>query len=137
MIAPQIVARGWVLPAMTGTRMTANDRPNHWAVRNRITQEWRTLAAAQARAAGIPRLHRALIVIHWLPYDRRIRDAANAAPMGKACVDGIAIDAGVLVDDDSAHLAGPYYEIGEPVPRPAPCGYPLATLRITVTEVTG
>lgn len=128
--------RTWTLPPITGPRMTANDRPAHFAVRARTTRHWRTLAWAEAKRAGIPPLARARILIEWLPYDRRRRDPANAAPMGKACVDGI-VDAGVLPDDDDAHLEGPRFEIGKPTTRPAFARVPQTTLQITVTEATG
>lgn len=124
--------RQWVIPPMTGTRLTANDRP-HWAQRARATAEWRGLACGWAKSLRIPRLARAHILAEWLPYDRRDRDPANAYPMVKACVDGIAIDAGVLVDDSARYLDGPDMRLGA-VWRLTP-GHGLATLRITITEV--
>jgi crossover junction endodeoxyribonuclease RusA len=127
------VLRSWTLPPMTGTRMTSNDR-FHWAKRAKITKEWREMACVHARAARIPRLDRAQIVIHWLPQNAHGRDAANLYPLGKAAVDGICLDAGVLADDDSAHLVGPDMRLGARF-RPAVPGRGLATLRIVVTEL--
>jgi len=44
------------------------------------------------------------------------RDPANWYPSFKACVDGL-VDAGVLNDDDHAHVIGPDMRIGPVVPR--------------------
>lgn len=125
--------RTWTLPDLVGTRMTANDRPPHWAARNRVTREWRTLAAARARQLRIPALDRAHILVEWLAYDRRRRDPANASPMGKAAVDGI-VDAGVLPDDSAEYLAGPDYRLG-PIADPVWRVGGTVTLRITISEV--
>lgn len=135
MSAPQVVARGWVLPAITGRRLTANDRM-HWRPRAEITAEWRRLGWATAKQARIPQLRRAHVLIEWLPPDRRRRDPANASPMGKALVDGL-VDAGVLPDDSAEFLDGPDYRLGPPAPADRRYAPRLITLRVTVTEVTG
>ena len=124
--------RAWQLPDLVGTRLTSNQRP-HWSTRARITAEWRALAATQARSARIPPLDRALIVVHWIPATRHRHDPCNAYPMIKASVDGI-VDAGVLPDDDAAHLDGPDMRLGPVTPvGPRMRGY--ATLRIVIVEL--
>lgn len=125
--------RQWTLPLITGPRLTANDRP-HWAKRASVTRTWRTLAWAEAKRARIPALDRARIVIEWMPPDRRRRDPANAAPMGKAAVDGI-VDAGVLPDDSAQYLDGPDFRLGRVTPSPLAAAARMATLRITISEV--
>lgn len=135
MSAPQVVARGWVLPAITGRRLTANDRM-HWRPRAEITAKWRRLGWATAKQARIPTLGRAHVLIEWLPPDRRRRDPANASPMGKALVDGL-VDAGVLPDDSAEYLDGPDYRLGALAGGSARHAPRMVTLRVTVTEVTG
>ena len=81
-----------------------------------------------ARAARVPRLERAHVLAEYQPPDGRRRDPANWYPSFKACIDGL-IDAGVLPDDDAAHLDGPDMRLGEP--------YPKGRLVLTVTELPG
>lgn len=51
-------------------------------------------------------MNRAHLTVHVGWPDTRRRDVANWSPSFKAAIDG-AIDAGVLRDDDDAHLIGP------------------------------
>jgi crossover junction endodeoxyribonuclease RusA len=92
--------------------LNANDRDSHWARRRRITGALREAAAWLARQQRIPALPRARILGVYEPPDRRRRDPANLYPSFKACVDGL-VDAGVLLDDDAAHLDGPDMRLGE------------------------
>ncbi len=132
MSTAQTAARYWVLPVAVDTRMTANDRL-HWRRRAELTARWRRCGWVYAKQARIPALTRAHILIEWLPPDRRRRDPANAAPMGKALVDGI-VDAGVLPDDSAQFLDGPDYRLGPPADQvwrvPG-----RAALRVTITEL--
>jgi len=91
--------------------LNANDRDGHWARRRRVTAALRESAGWLARCQRIPPLSRAHVLAVYEPPDRRRRDAANLYPSVKACVDGL-IDAGMLPDDDSAHLDGPDMRIG-------------------------
>ena len=125
-------ARTWTLPDLVGTRLTSNHRP-HWTARARITKEWREMGHKRALEARIPRLARARIDVQWLPPTRARHDPANAAPMIKALVDGI-VAAGVLDDDDSAHLDGPHVTLGPLTPVGAHMRG-TAALRVTVTEL--
>ena len=58
-------------------------------------------------------------------------DPANAYPAVKALIDGL-VDAGVLPDDDAAHLDGPDMRLGDPDPR-LPTGHHRLTVNITDT----
>ena len=108
--------------------LNANDRDGHWARRSRITTGLRQIAGWTARAQGVPPLQRAHILAVYEPPDKRKRDAANLYPSFKACIDGIVTDAGVLPDDDAAHLDGPDMRIGKKHPR--------GRLVLHITEVT-
>jgi len=111
--------------------VNANGR-HHWAAKARKVRAIRTAARWQAKAARIPRLTKARIVVEYLPPDRRRRDPANWAPSAKAAVDGL-VDAGVLDDDDHTRLLGPYMELGELAPLVANRRRPR--LRLLITEV--
>jgi crossover junction endodeoxyribonuclease RusA len=108
--------------------MTSNQRPNHW-VRAQLTKEWRTAAGWTFRSLNIPRLERVHIWVHWNAVDGRQRDPANCYPTVKACIDGIT-DAGVIPDDDAAHVIGPDMRLGQPC-RPSTLTIALAPLEPT------
>lgn len=114
------VPRNWLL--------TANQR-THWATKARITSHLRHLAATAYHDAGSPRYQRAAIVVHVTYPDRRRRDVHNTAPTVKALIDGMTA-AGLLPDDDDAHLTGPDV-------RPTPADRTLTgfvRFRLTITE---
>jgi hypothetical protein len=92
--------------------LNANDRDGHWARRKRVTAALREGAGWLARTGRVPALQRAHILAVYEPPDRRRRDPANLYPSFKACIDGL-VDAGVLPDDDAAHLDGPDMRIGD------------------------
>lgn len=87
------------------TLLNANQR-RHWRHRQRVTKDWRDAAGWLAKAAGVPRLQRAHIVVEFSFGDQRRRDVANYQPTVKAIVDGL-IDVGLLPDDNDRHLVGP------------------------------
>ncbi|MEU1311004.1 hypothetical protein ABZ419_19240 [Streptomyces cinnamoneus] len=106
--------RSWTLLMPYGDLLTSNQRLHHMAecrVRKRLRQE----AALTARAHRLPRLERAAVyyVLHPRPIKRK-RDPGNWAPSAKAYVDGL-VDAGLVPDDNSDFLVGPYPEMGRPV----------------------
>ena len=93
--------------------LTANQRL-HWAPKARKTSDLRQLGYIEGRrvrratfpsgmAYAMWRAH--LIVRVGWPQHRR-RDVANLSPTIKALIDGC-VDAGLLPDDDDAHLIGP------------------------------
>ena len=92
--------------------LNANDRL-HWAVKARLTREWRNAAAWAARDAGLPTITRHVHItasIHKL--HGRQYDASNWAPTGKAAIDGLR-DAGVLIEDSNKYVTGPDMRAGE------------------------
>lgn len=82
---------------------TANAR-THWATRARKTRAIRARVGLTARAARMPRLSRAaLVVTVHTPTDHRFDPHNAASTVIKAAIDGL-VDAGVLPDDDHTHL---------------------------------
>lgn len=99
------VGHHWYLIADGGRPLTVNKaRTLHhlaWAKRNEATRlVWWHLATHHR----IPRLDAARIVVVPLHANHATpQDVAACAPAAKAAVDGL-VDAGVLIDDDPAHL---------------------------------
>lgn len=93
--------------------INANDR-THWARKARMTAAWRQAAAWQAKAAGLPsygdRRVRITCIVHKAT--NRKYDVGNLSGTAKACIDGLR-DAGVLDDDDNAHVIGPDMRAGD------------------------
>lgn len=124
-------SRTWTLAMVAGLELlNANDRDGHWARRRRITDTLRQAAGWAARWQHIPALGRAHVLGVYEPPDRRRRDPANLYPSFKACIDGL-VDAGVLPDDDAAHLDGPDMRLGEV------CRQGRLVLHITEIAATG
>lgn len=94
----------WTTPPLS-----ANQRM-HWAQRANVTRDVRQVACLLAR--NVPRADRLVVTLHYRPRDIRRRDSINLYPTLKACVDGI-VTAGVIEDDDTAHVSTP-----EPVIHP-------------------
>ncbi|GAA3374672.1 hypothetical protein [Streptomyces racemochromogenes] len=101
--------------------LNSNQRPHH-TVKAKLTAAIRAAAmeacsenpdmrAALAAAGTGPVLQRAYILGVLNPPSRRRADPANWYPSFKAAVDGL-VDAGVLEDDDHAHVVGPDMRIG-------------------------
>jgi crossover junction endodeoxyribonuclease RusA len=99
----------------------------HWRVKARLTKQWRTAAALVATADPTPQLQRAHILVTFHKNNSRKYDVHNLLPTVKAAVDGL-VDAGVIPDDDNAHLIGPDLRAGDPVARTE-----RARLVITIT----
>lgn len=106
--------------------LNANQRL-HWAPKNRITQQIRSDACLLTRAAKIPSLHRIRVDGIYEPPDRRKRDAGNYYPTYKAAIDGL-VDAGVVPDDDSKHVKGPFMDIADD-------RYPGGRIVLLITEL--
>ena len=88
----------------TSSVLSANGR-QHWATKARATKALRDRALLEARMSRA-QLDRAHLTVRVGWPDKRRRDVANLAPTIKALVDGC-VDAGLLPDDDDAHLIGP------------------------------
>lgn len=113
--------------------ITANKR-QHWAHKARLVRAWRENAQWATRRARLPQLERARIVAHLHFPDARKRDANNYADTLKAIVDGVVVDAGLLPDDDSAHLIGPDLREGLPVGRGRPAKVTLVIIELPVVR---
>lgn len=87
------------------TLINSNQR-RPWRHRQRVTKAWREETGWRARAAHVPRLERARIVVEFSFGDHRTRDVGNFSPTTKAITDGL-VDAGLLSDDNDRHLVGP------------------------------
>ena len=98
--------------------INANSR-DHWAVKARLTKQWRRLGHVHAMQAGIPEMDRAHIIAVVHKTTARRFDAANLHPTLKAIVDGIVTDYGMLADDDNEHLLGPDIRAGEKRDKPS------------------
>lgn len=121
------MSRQWVLDfARPDEWISANHR-EHWAVKAAKTRAWRAATAMHARAAQVPTLAAAHVLVEPRWCDKRRRDATNVAPTAKACLDGLT-DAGVWADDDDSHLL-------EVAFRQGPKATGLARIRITITEL--
>lgn len=101
------------------TSFSANDRL-HRRRRDELVQEWRGTAQQLTRAKLGPRapklgLAHIYVFVHTRTATRF--DPINAAPAGKAAIDGMVL-AGLLVDDNDEHLLGPDYRRGRPVKMP-------------------
>lgn len=116
---------------LTGPRFSANDRL-HFRARDQLVKTWRTLGEVHARALYRVRpLHLAHVVVTQVPHSRGRVDPGNVAPAAKAAIDGLVL-AGLLVDDDAAHMVGPDFRLAtEPVRQ----ARGMWTLRITVTPL--
>jgi crossover junction endodeoxyribonuclease RusA len=108
-------SRSWRIEFPARQKLLNANQRLHFRQKAAITRQLRGDAFFLARKAKVPPLERARIDCIYEPPDRRRRDAANWADSAKPCVDGF-VDAGVLVDDSSAFLNGPFMHIGEPHP---------------------
>lgn len=79
------------------------ERTLHWAKRAVVVKLWRDAANVLARAAKLPQFDRADVVFEIHQAKGLLADATAHHPVTKAVLDGL-IDAGVLVDDDPAHV---------------------------------
>lgn len=99
----------WQLALPPGLELLNANERLHWTVRARRTRALREAGRMLALAAGIPRLDAVMAIGYVHPATRRQRwDPPNWYPSFKPFVDGALVDSGVLVDDDHAHLSGPY-----------------------------
>lgn len=101
-----IEPRVFVLELPAGQELLNSNHRRHWSAHNRITQEIKNNTIKMARAQKVPPLKRVHIVGVHRPVHNRVRDAGNLYPSFKACVDGL-VSAGVLSNDDDAHVVGP------------------------------
>lgn len=92
--------------------MNLNHR-EHWAVKAKRVKEVRQATALLARQAGVPRLNRITVELHYCPRDKRRRDPLNLVALLKPIEDGL-VDAGVIPDDNPHYLEPIMPKIDEP-----------------------
>ena len=106
--------------------LVSGNRRVHWSERARLARHWRGLGKLTAR--GHPALQRAHITVTFTFPTRHRRDVGNLMThVVKPLVDGI-VDAGLLPDDDDAHLVGPDLR-RDPTPGPH-------AIRIDIEDLT-
>ncbi len=93
-----------------------NDRLGHWR-RSEIVRQIRGDVSRIAKGR-IPAADRIVVQLHYAPGRRGRRDPMNLTATSKPAIDGL-VDAGVVVDDDSAHVHELTPEIHFP-PEPGP-----------------
>lgn len=129
MFRPVPPPRGWLLLLpYQAPPLSLNDRRHRmvvWRAQHNLTEQVRLLARAQ-RIGRLDRIH---VQLHYLPATRRTRDADNLVATLKPCIDGLrdaparfkggrmvaAAQAGIVVDDDPAHVRWSPPEIHAPV----------------------
>ena len=72
--------------------------------RNKLVQAVRHAGWALAREQKIPQYDHILVRLHYAPGRHQPQDPMNLTDTSKALIDGLR-DAGVVVDDDSTHVA--------------------------------
>lgn len=77
---------------------------NHWSVARQAKRDVEQAVWALARQQQIPPLERCVAALVWHVGDKRRRDVDALGWMGKGCLDGL-VKAGVLADDNAAHVA--------------------------------
>ena len=111
--------------------LVSGNRRVHWSERARLARHWRHLGyitAHQHRILGYRTYARAHITVTFTFPTRHRRDVGNLTThVVKPLVDGI-VDAGLLPDDDDAHLVGPDLR-RDPTPGPH-------AIRIDIEDLT-
>lgn len=91
--------------------INANDK-RHWAPQAKLVKAWRHGAHIMARQAKLPKgLQRVRIDAYVWKSSKRAYDPHNLMPTLKPVVDGL-VDYGLLADDSSEYLAGPFIHHG-------------------------
>ncbi|PRB78268.1 hypothetical protein CQ012_02445 [Arthrobacter sp. MYb214] len=88
------------------------NQKEHWAPRNKRAQAWRHGAHIMARQAKLPKGLQRVQVDAYVWKKTRVRyDPHNLMPTLKPVIDGL-VDCGLLVDDSSEYLVGPFVHHG-------------------------
>ena len=122
--------RSWRIELPAGMPLLSMNGRLHWAQQRRRAADLKQAAWAVTKAAKVPALARAWIMVEYQPPDRRVRDHDNLpAASGKHCIDGI-VAAGVLPDDKPPYVQGLYYRVSEET-------HPRGRLVLVITELPG
>lgn len=88
------------IPLVDGREpLNANDRW-HWREERRRKQLVRDSVRWRVKEAGIPSCQHITVAVHYLPGDKRIRDASNLMATQKPALDAV-VRAGVVADDSA------------------------------------
>lgn len=140
--------RSWRLEIPAPVKwINVNEHHRHWGPKARLTKEWRDAALMYARKAKLPKGLAHIRIDATLHFTSRLaRDAANYGDTLKGVVDGLCRDKshvnkngktihapgyGLIWDDSTNYLDGPFLRIGDPVSRRT---YPLGLLVLDITE---
>lgn len=104
--------RTWRLDLPIVKPLSMNDR-RHFMAHAREVRTIRNLAKLACRLAAIPPLARCEVAMHFVPRDRRRRDADNLMATAKPCFDGC-VDAGIVEDDTPDLMVKPQVVIDLP-----------------------
>jgi hypothetical protein len=85
-------------------------RKHHWSWRAARTKEWREVFFWLAKEQHVPHLEQARAVVTHYVGNGHWPDTAACLPAAKAGIDGL-VDAGMLDDDDPAHLVGIKFDV--------------------------
>jgi hypothetical protein len=105
--------------------INANNRL-HWRKKAALTATWREAAGWIGKADRPVQFERAHAEVYLFFRTAHLRDAGNYAPTVKAAIDGLVCDAGVLPNDDDAHMLGPDIRPGKrvgPLADVVPAGF--------------
>ncbi len=91
-----------MIPAPARLLTTNAERRLHWSERAEVVRSWRVAAQVYARQARVPALRWAEVEFA-IAKRGRAADAGAHHPVTKAVLGGL-VDAGVLADDDPAHV---------------------------------
>lgn len=84
----------------------------HWAPNAKLVKAWRHGAHIYARQAKLPKgLQRVQVDAYVWKNSRRQYDPHNLMPTLKPVIDGL-VDYGLIPDDNTTHLAGPFIHHG-------------------------
>lgn len=98
------MTRSWRVDLPNLELLSLNDRM-HWATKAVLVSQIRFEANWQARLSGLPTgLKRARLEMHFIPPDRRRRDATNLVATFKPIEDGL-VDYGLVPDDTPEYLS--------------------------------
>ena len=86
----------------TAPPLSLNHRQG-WRAHAKKVAEVRQAALILAKQAHLGPYEQVRVTLHYRPRDKRVRDIENPVPTLKALCDGL-VDAGVVVDDDPAHM---------------------------------
>jgi len=86
----------------TSPPLNLNDR-DHWSVHHEKISAARETAGWAVKTAGVPKLQRVLVALHYRPAVNRTRDSDNLVATLKPVCDGI-VDAGVVKDDAPQYM---------------------------------